>query len=63
MKIRNLINKLEKLEEKHGNVDVMMHASDGPYEINSVHFHVTEEGDYPDDYMMDAGFKFVELVN
>jgi hypothetical protein len=63
MKLRSLIKKLENLEQKHGDLDVLLvaHATDVPCELASVILQVAEEGDYPKEYDMPAGFKFVQL--
>lgn len=66
MKISALIKKLEKIQAKNGNVEVMFagpnHDQD-PYEVNSVEFEVSDNDTFPEDYNMPAGFKFVLLNN
>lgn len=65
MKISALIKKLEKLQEKHGNVDVMAQDlnSDSVWSIGSAKFNVAEEDDYPEDWDMPAGYKFIMIGN
>lgn len=61
MKLQMLIKKLEKIQAKHGNVDVLIQAGNDPYSFNSVDFKIAEQDEYPADYDMPAGFKFVLL--
>lgn len=62
MHIRNLIELLERLEEEHGNIEVLLDVEDrGPCEITSARHNVAQEGDYPEDYNMPAGFEFIGL--
>ena len=65
MKISALIKKLEKIMDKNGNVDVMFQDGDGDsiWCLESVKFHVAEEDEYPEDWGMEAGYKFVLLNN
>ena len=65
MKINALIKKLEKLLDKHGNVDVMFQDGDGDsvWCLESVQFRVAEEDEFPKEWNMKPGYKFVLLDN
>jgi hypothetical protein len=62
MKVSKLIERLQKLQEKHGDVDVMFTGDDeGPFSVGSVKYRVAEEDEYPDDFAMPKGYEFIEL--
>lgn len=65
MKILDLANALKRIYDQHGDVEVMFagpnHDQD-PYGVYSVEFQVVEhEDEYPEDYDMPVGFRFVML--
>lgn len=65
MKIFELATKLKAIYDKHGDVEVMFSGPNNdtdPYEVGTVFFEeVLEDDDYPEDYGMPKGFKFVSL--
>ena len=66
MKIAKLIQDLEKIQKKYGNVDVMSsidNNDDGIYPVNSASFRVAKKNEFPEDWNMPKGFKFVEIRN
>jgi len=66
MKILSLANKLKKIYDTHGDVHVMIEISDrsrGPWEVHSADFLMAGEGEFPEDFNMPEGFKFVLLSN
>ena len=65
MKIFELAEKLKAIYDEHGDVEVLFsgpnHDQD-PYEVGRVGIVVVEDEDeYPEDYNMPVGFKFVNL--
>ena len=54
MKLQKLINRLEKIKARHGDVDVFIYDEEGrgPAEVAGVAFDVIEEDDYPEDWNM-----------
>ena len=63
MKILELATKLKAIYDEKGDIDVMVlddHAD--PYAVEGVTVTVVEEGQYPEDYDMPAGFTFVDLA-
>ena len=65
MKISALIKKLEKLQDKYGNIDVMYQDGDGDsiWPVEHLQFHEAEEDEYPEDWNMKAGYKFIMVGN
>lgn len=61
MKINALIKRLERLREKHGNLEVFYDSEVGPIEVEQLHCVVADEDDYPVDWDMPDGTKFVLL--
>lgn len=65
MKILELANKLKAIYDKHGDIDVMFTDpnEDETFAVELVRFIEVEDDDqYPEEYEMPAGFKFVELT-
>lgn len=65
MKISKVLKQLEKLQKKHGDVEVMFSDpnSDSVYSVESVGFRVAEEDEFDEDWNMPEGYKFVDLSN
>lgn len=66
MKIFELAEKLKAIYDQHGDIDVHFagpNMDQDPYSVERAVVVVAEDGDYPDEYNMPAGYKFVELVN
>jgi hypothetical protein len=63
MKVQSLIQKLEKLQIEHGNVDVMFEERDSCLTlVDWVEYRLVEsDNEYPKDWNMPAGFKFIQL--
>ena len=58
MKISEVIQKLQALQEKHGDLPVMFEADDsGVWELFWIRREVAEQGEYPEDWEMPAGLK------
>lgn len=67
MKIMELAHALKRIYDQHGDVEVLFagpnHDQD-PYGVNEVEFQVVEDEDeYPEDFDMPVGLKFVLLGN
>lgn len=65
MIISELIEKLKKISDKHGDVEVLfcdLEGSGSPYSVSRVSFEVAEADAYPEDWDMPEGFEFVELT-
>lgn len=65
MKISELAEKLKAIYNEHGDIDVHFagpnHDQD-PYDVGRVDVEVVEDEDeYPKDYNMPVGYKFVSL--
>jgi hypothetical protein len=66
MKVKQLIARLEKLGKQHGNVEVMFSDPNDEGSVYSINFtsrEVADEDEYPDDWGMPEGFKFILLRN
>mgnify|MGYP000163973499 CR=1 FL=1 len=65
MKIFELAEKLKAIYDEHGDVEVLFsgpNRDQDPYEVGRVGIVVVEDEDeYPEDYNMPVGFKFVNL--
>ena len=62
MKISETIKKLEDLKNEHGDIDVMTFEGDSVFLIEHINvFEVEDDGDFPADWEMPAGFKFVNV--
>ena len=65
MKIFELAEKLKAIYDEHGDVEVLFSGPNhdqNPYEVGRVGIVVVEDEDeYPEDYNMPVGFKFVNL--
>ena len=62
MKISEVIQRLQAIQEQHGDLPVMFEALDsGVWELFWMRREVAEQGDYPNDWEMPAGFEFVKL--
>ena len=65
MKISEAIAKLQTIQDKHGDVEVMFNdpeSSQGPYGATGLSYEVAEFDQYPEEYDMPEGFKFVEFT-
>jgi hypothetical protein len=66
MKIFELAQKLKAIYDEHGDIDVHFAGPNGdqePYSVLELEVIEVEDGDYPEDYNMPAGYKFLELQN
>lgn len=66
MRILELANQLKAIYDEHGDIDVFFagpNMDPEPYSVGRTEVRVAEEGEYPEDYDMPEGFKFVELLN
>lgn len=67
MTIIELANKLKAIYDQHGDIEVMFtdpNSGQGPFAVGEVAQQTVEdEFDYPEDFNMPVGFKFVELAN
>ena len=66
MKILELANQLKAIYDKHGDIDVMFtgpNLDTDTYSIGGATTRVAQKGEFPKDWDMPAGFKFVELSN
>ena len=62
MKISEVIERLQALQERHGDLPVMFEAEDsGVWELFWLRHEVADAGEYPEDWEMPAGFEFVKL--
>lgn len=62
MTILELANALKAIYDKHGDIEVMVNTDGEPMELFGAEFTMVEnDADYPADYRMPAGFKFVSL--
>lgn len=64
MTILELAQKLKAIYYKHGDIDVHFcgpNMDTDPYSVERVEVIVVEDGDYPEDYNMPEGYKFVSL--
>lgn len=65
MKILELANKLKAIYDKHGDIDVMFTDpnEDETFAVELVRFtKVADDDQYPEEYDMPKGFKFVDLT-
>ena len=66
MKIFELATKLKAIYDEHGDIEVFFagpNMDPEPYCVERAVVTVAEEDDFPEDYNMPAGYKFVELLN
>ena len=66
MKILELANQLKAIYDEHGDIDVLFtdpNSNDGPFAVGGTEFRVAEGDEYPEDFNMPNGYKFVELTN
>jgi len=66
MKIFELAERLKAIYDVHGDIDVHFsgpNMDNEPYSVERTKLTVAEDGAYPDDYNMPAGYKFVSLLN
>ena len=60
MKATQLISELQKLCAEHGDIDVMAESEDGGITLaDVVSFREVEEGEYPPDWNMPVGYRFI----
>ena len=65
MKILELANKLKAIYDQHGDIEVMFTDpnEDDTFAVELVRFtEVENDDDFPEDYDMPKGFKFVDLT-
>jgi hypothetical protein len=66
MKIFELAQKLKTIYDLHGDIEVHFsgpNMDQEPYSVEKLEVIVAEDGDYPEDYNMPEGYKFVSLGN
>lgn len=66
MTIFELATKLKAIYDEHGDIEVFFagpNMDNEPYCVGRTEVRVAEEDDYPEDFNMPAGYKFVELNN
>jgi len=66
MKIFELAQKLKAIYDLHGDIDVHFSGPNydqAPYSVEKAEVIVAEDGDYPEDYNMPEGYKFVRFRN
>jgi len=66
MKIFELATKLKAIYDEHGDIEVFFagpNMDPDPYCVERAEVIVAEEGEFPEDYNMPEGYKFVELLN
>lgn len=66
MKINKVIAQLNAIKKQHGNIEVMFqspNSDNGPFAVEKIELEEVEEDEYPEDFNMPAGFKFVSLGN
>ena len=66
MKIFELATKLKAIYDEHGDIEVFFTGPNmdcEPYCVERAEIVIAEEDDFPEDYNMPAGYKFVELLN
>lgn len=66
MKILELATKLKAIYDEQGDIEVFFrdpNTDQGPFEVNRVTNREAEEDEYPEDYNMPEGYKFVELTH
>jgi hypothetical protein len=59
MKVLELATELKKIYDLHGDIDVMLTADGDTFAISSVRFKQAEDGEFPKDWNMPEGFKFI----
>ena len=65
MNILELANKLKAIYDKHGDIDVMFTNpnEDETFAVELVQFTKVQDNDqFPEEYRMPKGFKFVDLT-
>jgi hypothetical protein len=66
MKIFELATRLKAIYDEHGDIEVFFrdpNTDQGPFEVGRVAQRTAEEDEYPEDYNMPEGYKFVELTH
>ena len=64
MRVSQLIQQLQTLQEQHGDLPVMVGNDEGSvWDCALASYHVTEEDEFPADWNMPEGFEFIKLTN
>jgi hypothetical protein len=66
MKILELANQLKAIYDTHGDIEVMFtnpNDNNDTFSIGGTTVRVAQQGEFPKEWDMPAGFKFVELSN
>ena len=65
MKVSEMIENLQRLQEHHGDLEVMFNSTedDAIWEIIDVNHTIVSEDIYPEDWHMPVGFEYIELIN
>lgn len=64
MRVSTLIERLQKLQEKHGDLTVIFENDEHiAWQVSIASLHVAEENEYPPDWEMPEGFAFIKLEN
>lgn len=62
MKIDEVVEELQKIRKKRGNIHVILvDDNSDPYEVMNVEWQRTGRDDYPESYGMPEGFEFAEI--
>ena len=63
MKVQTLIERLQRIAEEHGDVEVMMREPfhQTLFEVGIVRFDVACANQFPEEWHMPKGFKFVMI--
>lgn len=63
MKISQLVKVLLESLESYGDLEIMIEDRDcNQLPVSETDIHVTEDGEFPEDWNMPAGFTFLKIV-
>jgi hypothetical protein len=64
MLISDLIYRLNKLRDEHGELEVMFQSDNGDaWEVALARHHKVKENEYPEEWLMPTGYEFIKLSN
>ena len=66
MTILELANQLKAIYDEHGDIEVLFagpNMDTDPYCVERTEVRVAEADEFPEDFNMPEGYKFVELTN
>jgi hypothetical protein len=62
--VSQLITRLRTLQEQHGDLEVMFQNDDAvTWDIAVANLHLAERDEFPVEWNMPEGFKFIKLCN